>query len=78
MAVQERQARGGGYHTFSSRLPHDLYNTVNDWAWEHRMTFAKACAVLLEKAIGAEAGSEYKPEAGGGYCKTGSLTPATH
>ena len=51
MAVQERQARGSGYHSFSSRLQVDVYNAVNDWAW---------------------AGSEYKPEAGSGYCKAGS------
>ena len=72
MAVQERQARGSGYHSFSSRLQVGVYNAVNDWAWENRMTFAKACSVLLAKAIRAEAGSEYTPEAGSGYCKAGS------
>lgn len=62
MAVQERQARGAGYQSFSSRLQVGVYNSVNDWAWERRMTFAKACSVLLQKAIAAEMGGEYIPE----------------
>ncbi len=69
MVVQERQARGVDYHSFSSRLPSSVYDTVSDWAWEHRMTFAKACSVLLTKAIQAETGSEYEPEAGIGHRK---------
>lgn len=62
MAVQQRQARGAGYQSFSSRLQADVYNAVNDWAWERRMTFARACSVLLGKAIAAEMGGEYVPE----------------
>lgn len=54
MAVQERQERGAGYQCFSSRLPIDIYNTVNDWAWEHRLSLARACTILLSKAIAAE------------------------
>ena len=45
MAVQERQERGAGYQCFSSRLPIDIYNTVNDWAWEHRLSLARACTI---------------------------------
>ena len=63
MAVQERQERGAGYQCFSSRLPIDIYNTVNDWAWEHRLSLARACTILLSKAIAAERGEkDYVPE----------------
>jgi len=62
MAVQERQDRGAEYKCFSSRVPSDIYNTLNDWAWEHRLSLAKACSVLLSKAMDAENGSPYIPE----------------
>ena len=65
MAVQERQQRGGGYKCFSSRLPGDIYETVNDWAWERRISLAKACSILLRKAIEAEQGRRYIPESEG-------------
>ncbi len=65
MAVQERQERGAGYKCFSSRLPGDIYEAVNDWAWEHRISLAKACSILLSKAIGAEQGKRYVPESEG-------------
>ncbi len=65
MAVQQRQERGAGYQCFSSRLKADIYNTLNDWAWEHRMSLAMACSTLLSKAIAAEQGEAYIPEDGG-------------
>ena len=58
MAVQQRQEKGSGYHLFSSRLKEDVYNQLNDWAWENRLTFARACSVLLAKAIAAELGEK--------------------
>lgn len=55
-------SQGSRLPEFSSRLQVSVYNSVNDWAWERRMTFAKACSVLLSKAIAAEMGGEYVPE----------------
>lgn len=59
MAVRERGKGGEGYHSFSSRLPADLYKDLNDWAWENRLTLAAACGYLLEKALRAERGADY-------------------
>lgn len=60
MAVRERGKGGEGYHSFSSRMPADTYKDLNEWAWENRLTLAAACAELLEKALRAERGAEYK------------------
>lgn len=65
MAVRQRQEIGAGYHGFSSRLQTDLYNAVNDWAWEHRISLAKACSILITKAMAAEKGETYIPESEG-------------
>lgn len=65
MAVRQRQERGASYQCFSSRLQTDIYNSVNDWAWEHRLSLAKACSILITKAMAAEKGEAYIPESGG-------------
>ena len=65
MAVQQRQERGAGYQCFSSRLETGVYNALNDWAWEHRMSLAKASSTLLVKALAAENGETYIPESEG-------------
>lgn len=65
MAVRERQKRGVGYKCFSSRVPEDVYEIINDWAWEHRISLAKACCILLIKAMDAENGKPYVPESEG-------------
>lgn len=65
MAVQERQERGAAYQCFSVRMQKDIYNTLNDWAWMHRLSLAKACSTLLNKALAAEQGESYIPEDGG-------------
>ena len=60
MAVRKRGKGGEGYHSFSSRMPLDIYKDLNEWAWENRMTMAAACAELLEKALKAERGANYQ------------------
>lgn len=61
MAVQTRQKRGGNYVTFSSRLVPELYERLNDWAWERRTSMAAAAAILIEKALASETGEPYEP-----------------
>ena len=60
MAVRERNKVGEGYKSFSSRMPADTYKDLNDWAWENRLTLAAACSELLQKALKAERGGDYK------------------
>lgn len=60
MAVQERQARGTKFHNYSSNIPIHIYDAVTDWAWENRLSFARASAILLEKAVRAERGEPYE------------------
>lgn len=62
MAVVQRQERGARYKCFSSRLRPELYDELNDWAWEHRLSLAAASALLLVKALEAEKGGQYISE----------------
>ena len=61
MAVRKRAKGGDGYHSFSSRMPKQVYDDLNEWAWENRISLAAACGMLLGKAVAAERGGEYKP-----------------
>lgn len=60
MAVRVRGKGGEGYKAFSSRMPAETYKDLNDWAWENRLTLAAACSELLQKALTAERGGDYK------------------
>ena len=64
MAVVRRMERSKNYHGFASRLPEEEYNALTVWAWENKLTFANACATLIRKALKAEKGNPYTPEAG--------------
>ena len=59
MAVREKAKGGEGYHSFSSRMPLPMYEDLNEWAWENRLTLTAACSELLQKALKAERGGDY-------------------
>lgn len=69
MAVRQRAKGGEGFHSFSSRMPNEVYADLNDWAWEQRLTLAAACGKLLQKALATERGKPYTTEDGIAYTK---------
>ena len=54
MAVQERQKRGESYKGFSARLPETQYNKLEDYAWNNRISLARAISILIEIALNTE------------------------
>lgn len=69
MAVRQRAKGGAGQHSFSSRMPEEVYTDLNDWAWEQRITLAAACGKLLQKALATERGNTYVTEDGVAYTR---------
>ena len=60
MAVRERAKGGAGQHSFTSRIPDKDFTDLNEWAWENRLTLSAAVSELLQKALVAERGGEYR------------------
>ncbi len=52
-AVRERQDIGLEVKCFSARVPVAVYNGVTDWAWENRISLAKALSLLLVDGLRA-------------------------
>lgn len=52
--VKERQESGLEVKCFSVRVPVNIYNGVTDWAWENRMSLAKALTILLTEGLAAK------------------------
>ncbi len=52
-AVRERQDAGLAVKCFSARVPVSVYNGVTDWAWENRISLAKALSLLLADGLRA-------------------------
>lgn len=50
-AVRERQDDGLEVKCFSARVPVSIYNGVTDWAWENRMSLAKALTLILKDGL---------------------------
>ncbi len=61
-SVRERQEPGLDVKCFSARVPVNIYNSVTDWAWEQRLSMAKALTELL--AAGLEAKGKPVTESG--------------
>ncbi len=53
-AVRERQEPGLEVKCFSARVPVNIYNSVTDWAWENRVSMAKALTELLAEGLKAK------------------------
>ena len=51
--VKERQDDGLDFQCFSARVPVPIYNGVSDWAWENRISLAKAITQLLTDGLRA-------------------------
>ena len=49
--VRERQDAGLAVKCFSARVPVTVYNGVTDWAWENRISLAKALTLLLTDGL---------------------------
>lgn len=62
-AIRERQEAGLEVKCFSARVPVTIYNSVTDWAWEHRISLAKALTLLL--ADGLRTNGRIVSESGG-------------
>lgn len=52
--IRERQEPGLDVKCFSARVPVNVYNGVTDWAWEQRLSMAKALTMLLEEGLRAK------------------------
>ncbi len=64
MAIMKRAtSRNGDFHSFSSRVPTDIYNELSEWAYKNKMTFSAAIGVLIEKSLQAEKTGIYTPYA---------------
>jgi hypothetical protein len=62
MAVQRRQHPSKELIQISSRVPLATFHCLDDFAWNHRWSMARAITRLLSKALQAESGGEYTPE----------------
>ena len=53
-AVRECQEPGLEVKCFSARVPVNIYNSLTDWAWENRVSMAKALTELLTEGLKAK------------------------
>lgn len=52
--IKERQESGLEVKCFSARVPVNIYNGVTDWAWENRVSLAKALTMLLAEGLASK------------------------